>query len=106
MKTIEVRLPYDMPREAMRARLDEALVKAREEYASTVGPIEAAWEGERLKVHFSVMGMAFDGGIEVAEKELLVSVNVPGLAGMFAGKIREGIEERLGGLIATAEGRA
>ena len=100
MKTLEVRVPYDITREEIKRRMDEALVKAREEYGSQVGPINAAWEGDLLKVQLSAMGMSFSGTIEIEEKSLLVKLGLPGMASFFAGKIKSGIEERLGALVA------
>jgi hypothetical protein len=47
------------------------------------------------------MGMNFDGSIDILVEELLVQLELPGMAKLFAGKIREGIEERLGGLLGS-----
>ncbi len=47
------------------------------------------------------MGMAFTGEVESLPQELLVRVRLPMMATLFAGRIREGIEERLGRLIAS-----
>ena len=49
-----------------------------------------------------VMGMKFNGEIEVLVEELIVRLQVPGMAGFFAGKIRAGIQERLGGLLTAS----
>jgi hypothetical protein len=44
--------------------------------------------------------MRFNGQIETLDKEVLVKVQLPGMASLFAGQIRQGIQERLGGLLA------
>ena len=100
MKTLEVRVPYTISREELKRRLDEALVKAREEYGSQVNALELAWDGDMLKAHVGVMGMSFNGTIEIEDTDLLVKLGLPGMATFFAGKIKAGIEERLGGLVA------
>jgi putative polyhydroxyalkanoate system protein len=99
MKTLEVRVPYQISREEIRRRMDEALVKARNEYGSQVGPINAAWEGDILKVALSAMGMSFNGTIEIEDKDVLVKLGLPGMASFFSGKIKAGIEEQLGSLV-------
>jgi len=100
MKALEVRVPHGLGAEAARQKLDAALVKARTHYEQQVGPIEADWESDhRLKVGVSVMGMRFDGQIDVLPDELLVKLNLPMMASMFAGKIREGIEQQLAAVI-------
>jgi hypothetical protein len=104
MKQLEVRVPHDLGQVEMRRRIDAALVRAREQYADSVGPIHAEWAGEdRMLVNVEVMGMKFDGSIEVQVEELVVLLELPGMASLFAGRIREGIQERLGGLIGSQQ---
>ena len=104
MKAIEVRVPHALEREEVRRRLDDALVRARQEYAATVGEIEAEWEGEdRLRVLLTVSGMKFDGTVDILVEELVVALQMPGMAALFSGRIREGIQERLGGLIGSQQ---
>lgn len=101
MKSLEVRVPHALDRDEVRRRLDAAISRAREEYAEKVGGIDAAWKADdRLSIALTVMGMDIDGQVEVCEAELVVRVEVPGMAGLFAGRIKDGIQERLGGLLA------
>ncbi|MFM8705446.1 MAG: polyhydroxyalkanoic acid system family protein [Planctomycetia bacterium] len=104
MKSIEVRVPHGLEREEIRRRLDRAFVTAKQEYAAAVGDIDATWEGDdRLRVNLTVSGMTFDGTLEILVEEILVSLQVPGMAALFSRRIREGIEERLGGLIGSQQ---
>jgi hypothetical protein len=48
------------------------------------------------------MGMSIASDVEVLPAELVVRLEVPGMAGLFAGKIKSGIEQRLGGLLEAA----
>jgi hypothetical protein len=100
VKPLEVRVPHGLTPDEVRRRLDDALVRARTEYADTVGPIDAAWESdERLRLDLTVMGMSIAGDIDVLPAELVVRLELPMMAGLFAGRIRSGLEERLGGLL-------
>ena len=100
MKSLEVRVPHSLGRDEVRRRLDAAIVRARDEYAEKVGGIDASWEGEdRLKLMLSIMGMDIGSEVDILVEELVVRVEVPGMAGLFAGRIKEGIQERLGGLL-------
>ena len=104
MKNIEVRVPHQLGRDEMRRRVDEALVRARTQYADAVGPIEAEWEHEhRLRVMLTAMGMQFDGSVDILVEEVVVELALPGMASLFAGRIREGIQERLGGLVGSQQ---
>jgi hypothetical protein len=99
MKTIDVRIPHTLSQEELRRRLDDGLAQARSAYGDSVGPIESRWEGETLHLGLSVMGMALEGRVEMHPGEVVVHLQLPPLAAMFAGRIREGIEERIGGLL-------
>lgn len=100
MKNLEVRVPHSLGKDEVRRRLDRAVVRARDEYADNVGAIETSWQGDDLlAVGVNVMGMQIDGEVEILVEELLVRLEVPMMAALFAGRIREGIEERLGGLL-------
>lgn len=100
MKSLEVRVPHALGRDEVRRRLDAAVVRARDEYADKVGGIDASWEGEdRLKLMLTIMGMDIGSEVEILVQELVVRVDVPGMAGLFAGRIKDGIQERLGGLL-------
>lgn len=104
MKPLEVRIPHSLPPAEVKRRLDDAVERARTQYAETVGPIDATWETEeRLRVKLAAMGMQFDGSVQILVEELLVSLVLPGMAGLFAGRIQSGIEERLGGLLGSQQ---
>lgn len=100
MKAVEVRVPHTLGRDEVKRRLDAALVRARDEFGDKIGDLNATWEDEdRLRLLLSVMGMQIDGEVEIQGAELLVRLQIPGMAGLFAGRIKQGIEERLGGLL-------
>lgn len=102
MKPLEVRVPHRLGRDEMRRRLDQGVARAREQYADTVGEIDARWSGDdRMEVNVTVMGMGIDGAIDVYAEEVLVTVELPAMASLFAGQIRDGIQERLGGLLGS-----
>lgn len=103
MNPIEVRIPHDLASAEVRRRIDRGIEKARDEYAGQVGAIDAAWRDDgRLDVGFTVMGMPIQSEVELAPGEVVVRVTLPALAGMFAGQIRSGITQRIGGLLGSA----
>lgn len=100
MKAVEVRVPHELGQDEVRRRLDEALVRARDEFGEKLGDLDATWESEqRLRLLLTVMGMQIDSEVQIEVTELVVRLQVPGMAGLFAGRIKQGIEERLGGLL-------
>ncbi len=103
MKPLEVRVPHGLDDAEVRRRIDRGIAKARNDYADQVGDIRAAWRDDgRLDVGFAVMGMTIDSEVELSPGEVVVRVTLPALAGMFAGQIRTGISDRIGGLLGVA----
>ncbi len=103
MKSMEVRIPHRLDPLEVRRRLDAAVVRARDDYADKVGAIDATWQDDgKLALNLDVMGMSIASDVEVLPAELVVRLEVPGMAGLFAGKIKSGIEQRLGGLLESA----
>ena len=75
-----------------------------DDYADKVGSLEASWQDDgRLALSMEVMGMSIASDVEILTAELIVRLEVPGMAGLFAGRIKSGIEERLGGLLGVAQ---
>jgi hypothetical protein len=104
VKSMEVRVPHSLDPDEVRRRLDAAVVRARDDYADKVGAIDASWQDDgRLALNLDVMGMSIDSSVEILPAELIVQLQVPGMAGLFAGKIKSGIEQRLGGLLGEAQ---
>lgn len=102
MKPLVVSVPHHLGQDEMRQKLDQGLARARDQYGDTVGAIDAQWTADdRMAVAVTVMGMKIDGSIQVLPQELLVEVQLPGMASMFAGQIRDGIQQRLGGLVGS-----
>lgn len=103
MKSLEVRVPHDLEPAEVRRRLDVAIKRAQTDFADKVSEVKSSWDGdERLQIAVVVMGMKFDGEIDLLVEELVVRLNVPGMAGLFAGRIRAGIEEQIGGLLTAS----
>lgn len=104
MKAVEVRVPHSLGRDEVKRRLDAAVSRARDEFGDKIGDLDATWQGDdRLRLLLSVMGMQIDSEVEIQASELLVRLQIPGMAALFAGRIKQGIEDRLGGLLGSQQ---
>jgi hypothetical protein len=100
VKSLEVRVPHQLDPAEVRRRLDRGIERARTDYADQVTEIESTWQSDdRLDLTLVVMGMSIASEIDVLPGELAIRLQLPTMAGLFAGRIRSGIEERLGGLL-------
>jgi hypothetical protein len=104
VKSLEVRVPHQLEPAEVRRRLEQAILRASDEYSGKVGAIDASWPADdRLVLVIEVMGMNVDGEVEILVEELIVRLQVPGMAGLFAGKIKSGVAERLGSLLEASQ---
>jgi hypothetical protein len=100
VKSLDLRIPHGLDQQEVRRRLDAAVERARRDYADKVTRLEAAWETEDcLALEVVVLGMEIDGTVTNEPGQLVISIEMPGMLSMFAGQIRSGIEERIGGLL-------
>ena len=100
MKSLEVRVPHGLEKTEVRRRLDVAIEQARRDFYDKVSQLEASWvNDDLLALDVVVMGMQIGSEVDLKPEELVVRLQVPGMAGLFAGRIRAGIEEQLGGLL-------
>jgi len=102
VKKLEVKLPHELSQADVRARIDQAVGKARTEYSDQVSDLSATWvSDDRLELGLTVMAMQLDAEVENLPRELVVRVGLPAMASLFAGQIRAGIERRIGGLLTS-----
>jgi hypothetical protein len=102
VKKLEVKLPHELSQAEVRARIDQAVGKARNDYSDQVSDLRATWvSDDRLELGMTVMAMQLDAEVENLPRELVVRVGLPAMASLFAGQIRAGIERRIGGLLTS-----
>ena len=103
MKSLEVRVPHGLEKTEVRRRLDVAIEQARRDFSDKVSQLEASWvNDDLLALDVVVMGMQIGSEVDLKPEELVVRLQVPGMAGRFAGRIRAGIVEQLGGLLGSS----
>jgi hypothetical protein len=102
MRPLEVKLPHSLEPAEVRRRIEAAVARAGDDFGDSVGDLSATWHSEdRMELRMSVLGTPIEGELHNAPGELVVRVTLPALAALFAGRIRSGIEERLGGLLVS-----
>jgi hypothetical protein len=105
MRPLEVRLPHGLEPAEVRRRIDAAVARAGDDFGDSVGDLAATWHSEeRMALRMSVLGTPIEGELHNTPGELVVQVMLPALAALFTGRIRSGIEERLGGLLESRPG--
>lgn len=61
--------------------------------------VSSAWEGDRLKLGIGVLGQQLDAGIDVEERLVRVTVNLPPALAFFGKAIEAGLRQTGGALL-------
>ncbi len=100
MPKFGVRVPHTLTKDEARERLERFVEAIEQKYADKVSDLKQSWEGDTLKFHFKSYGIALDGGITVADKELNLAGDLPFAAMIFKSKIESEIRDSLERIVA------
>ncbi|WP_267395821.1 MULTISPECIES: polyhydroxyalkanoic acid system family protein [unclassified Sphingomonas] len=88
---IEVNIPHQLGKEAVRARLDGGIGKITRMIPGG-GTVEHRWEGDTVHFTVAAMGQSIASRATVSDTNVHAVVDLPGFLGLFAGKIRDAIQ--------------
>ena len=97
-RPIHVDLPHNLGREEARRRI-AANIHKLESHIPGGAAVTNRWEGDTLKLGVSAMGQSVDSNIAVEEKVVRVTMELPGLLGMFSGAIESALRKKGGDLL-------
>lgn len=94
-KPISITIPHQLGADEARRRLEAGL----EQLAGQIPGGDASrftqnWSGDVLNFSALAMGQAINGAVEVMQEAVRLEVALPGMLGMFAGKIKGELEKR------------
>jgi hypothetical protein len=86
-KPIIVDLPHSLGVEEAKRRLRGGIGRLKDYIPGPSADVRSDWEGDRMNLAVTAMGQSVNSRIDVQERIVRVEVILPGLLGMFAGKI-------------------
>jgi hypothetical protein len=89
-----ITIEHGTTKAAAKARLEQSLGRIRAEVAPYVGSIEQDWRGDAVDFRVAALGQTVTGSIEVEERVLRITVQLPALLGFLGNKIAPRIRER------------
>jgi len=101
MPKFGVRVPHTLTKDEARSRLERFIEMLEAKFANQLSDLKQSWDGDTLRFHFKTYGIPLDGGITVAESELVLAGDIPFAALMFKGKIESEIREQLEKIVAA-----
>jgi putative polyhydroxyalkanoate system protein len=87
-RPVTISIPHKLGKAEARSRIDNGFGQLKAQMAAaSVSNIRQAWSGDRLNFNAQALGQTFNGRIDVGEQDVRIEVDLPGLLGMFAGRI-------------------
>lgn len=86
-KPVVVSIPHDLGRAEARRRIEEGVERLTGQMGA-VGELRQSWTADVLSFSLQAIGQTVTGTIAVAEGEVRLEVNLPGIFAMIAGKVR------------------
>jgi hypothetical protein len=96
---ITISIPHQLGRAEARRRIETS-------FASTIRQVPGAgsfnehWSGDQMSFNFTAMGQTISGAVEVLDAAVTIRVDLPGVLGMIASKLK-GQLEKAGQLLLT-----
>lgn len=91
-QTITLDLQHQLGREGAKARIESKIGRLADKIPGGA-TVEHRWEGDSLHFTVTAMGQQVASRLDVQESIVHAEVALPGMLGLFAGKVREMLEK-------------
>jgi putative polyhydroxyalkanoic acid system protein len=90
---ITVSIPHQLGRAEARRRLETGFPKLADALPGIAGSASERWDGDRLIFNVSAMGQTVSGAIDVSETLVVMELQLSGLLGMVAGRLKDRLQK-------------
>ena len=90
---ITVKVPHQLGRAEARRRIEAGFPKTAALLPGGEGNCKERWEGDRLIFSVVTLGQTIAGVIDVFDREVTIEVELPGVLGMLAGRIKDKLQK-------------
>ncbi|WP_294335007.1 polyhydroxyalkanoic acid system family protein [uncultured Sphingomonas sp.] len=91
-RTITLDIPHQLGREGAKARIDSKIGRLADKIPGGA-TVDHRWEDDSLHFTVTAMGQQVASRLDVQESIVHAEVTLPGMLGLFAGKVREMLEK-------------
>ncbi|MHA6717986.1 polyhydroxyalkanoic acid system family protein [Sphingomonas sp. RS6] len=91
-QTISVDIPHQLGRAGARERIGSKIGRLADKIPGGA-TVEHRWEGDSLHFTVAAMGQTVASRLDVLDAHVHAEIALPGMLGLFAGKIREMLEK-------------
>ena len=93
-RPLTISIPHRLTPDEVRARLQKGLADFRVHPAAKNITIADEWQGDQLNLRTTVMSQTVTGRVQINPTTVDVSIDLPWMFAMFAGKIRQEVEQQ------------
>lgn len=86
---ITVSIPHELGRAEARRRIETGFGNIVSQLPGGAGICSQRWDGDRLTFGITVLGQVVSGVIDVFEASVTMEIQLPGVLGMIAGRLKE-----------------
>ena len=86
-KPIVVNIPHELGRAEARRRIDEGVTNLTGQIGA-MGEVKRTWQGDTLIFSMQAIGQTVTGNIAVADHDVRLEVDLPGIFAMVANKLK------------------
>ena len=103
-KPLVVTIPHELGRAEARRRIDEGVGRLMAQIGA-VGDLTRTWDGDTLRFALRAIGQTVSGNIYIEDRDVRVEIQLPGIFGMIANKIRGRLRQEGQLLLGGPKGR-
>ncbi len=86
---IKLSIPHQLGRVEARSRLQSGFANLASQVPGSGSAVSQRWEGDRLLFSVGAMGATVAGFLEVLDTEVKMEIELPGVLGLLAGRLKE-----------------
>jgi hypothetical protein len=90
---ITVSLPHQLGRAEARRRIEHGFADMVRQFPGGGGAVTQRWDGDRLAFTIAVLGQTLGGSVTVLDDRVDMQIDLPGMLGMIAGRLRGGMQK-------------
>lgn len=93
-KPITITIPHDLGAAAARQRIEEGFGKISQQFGEAAAKaLTKTWTGDRMDFSVAAMGQQVTGYLDVQEAAVLMTINLPNVLALLAGKIKGRVQK-------------
>lgn len=89
---ITISIPHQLGRAEARRRIETSFARSIRQFPGA-GRFDEQWNGDQMSFRFATMGQTISGAVEVLEAAVTISIELPGVLGVIAGKLKSKLEK-------------